>query len=200
MLQKLIHTIRARRATRKAARSRYQQRLFSSEKLEDRNLFAVYYIDPVNGNDNAQGTSQAAAFRTFANVSSQYNLANAPANWRPLNAGDEIVLMRGSHNYSYLYDTENRPGQYESLFLRNVHGTPAQPIIIRGMDGALVRSLAPNGTEMSPIKILSSSNIVIAGGLDVTAFGSAIVIADSTNVTVRSTYIHDVNAPRLLTT
>ncbi len=60
------------------------------------------------------------------------------------------------------------------------------------MDGAKINNRAPDGSEMSSINILQSSHIVVEN-LDVTSYGSAILVADANNIFLRDNYIHDVD-------
>ncbi len=158
------------------------------ESLAERINFAnIYYIDPDSGNDNNSGLSPDQAFRTPLNVVSQYyNLQ--PQGHIDLQAGDTVVLMPGEHNFAYRYGE----GQWQGFFLRNIHGTSESPITIRGLPGATVRNQTPDGTEMSAIYVLQSSHVTLEG-LDVSARGSAVTVADSQHVIVRNNYIHDAN-------
>lgn len=158
------------------------------EPLEERVVFSVeIFVDPVHGNDDNNGLSPTTAIRTLERVVSQYESLK-PKGHIELAPGDTVVLMPGSHHFAYRYGE----GQWQGLYLRNVHGTASQPITIRGMDGATLNNRAPDGSEMSSINILQSSHIVIEN-LDVTAYGSAVTVADSNHVLVRDNYIHDVD-------
>lgn len=158
------------------------------ETLEARIVFdATYFVDPVNGSDDHDGLSQTSAVRTVANLVSQYD-AMKPAGHIELAPGDTVVLMPGEHHFAYRYGE----GQWQGLFWRNVHGTADKPITVRGMEGAKIDNRAPDGSEMSSINILQSSHIVIEN-LDVTSYGSAIIVAESSDVVVRDNYIHDVD-------
>ena len=94
--------------------------------------------------------------------------------------------LAGVHNFAYRYGE----GEWQGLFFRNVHGTADQPITIRGMPGAQIRNTAPDGSEMPAIYILQSSHFVVED-LDVSSHGSAIVLAETQNATIRNNYIHD---------
>ncbi len=172
----------------RALRRRFSPKL---ESLESRQMFAVYYIDSIHGDNDHSGETPDAAFKTVENLVSRYAAPDQPAGYRPLQPGDEIVFMPGTHDFIYTYSTEGGT-QFQSLFLRNVHGTQEQPIVIRGMEGANLRARAPDGSELSPIEILSSSHIQIEG-LDISSYGSGVFIADSSDVTVQSNVIHDVD-------
>ncbi len=165
-----------------------QRRSAQFERLDERVVFSnTYFVDPVHGDDNADGLSPTSAVRTLERYVSQYESLK-PQRHVDLGPGDTIVLMPGDHHFAYRYGE----GQWQGLFLRGVHGTASQPITIRGMDGARIDNRAPDGSEMSSIYVLQSSHIVIEN-LDVTSYGSAITVADATNVVVRDNYIHDVD-------
>lgn len=155
------------------------------EQLEDRRVMTIY-VDPIGGSDNNSGTSESNAFQSFSNFVSYYD-GLAPKNHVPLTPGERIVLMRGDHTGTYQY-----AGDYQSLFFRNVHGTADKPIVIEARPGARLNAKAPDGSEMSAIYLLQSSNIVVQG-LDITSYGSAVMVAESTNVSIRNNYIHDVD-------
>jgi len=163
-------------------------RISTFEKFESRVVFDLgIWVDPINGNDDNDGLSPAAAIRTLDRLVSQYDSLK-PADHITLAPGDTVNLMPGAHHFAYRYGE----GQWQGLFLRNVHGTAEEPIAIRGIDGASIDNRAPDGTEMSTISILQSSHIVVEN-LDVTSYGSAITVADSHDVTLRNNYIHDVD-------
>ncbi|MDZ4851931.1 MAG: right-handed parallel beta-helix repeat-containing protein [Pirellulaceae bacterium] len=158
------------------------------ETFEPRVVFATnVWVDPINGNDGNDGLSPAAAIRTLNKVVSQYDSLK-PAGHIELAPGDTVILMPGEHHFAYRYGE----GQWQGLFLRNVHGTADKPITIRGMDGTRIDNRAPDGTEMSTISIIQSSHIVIEN-LDVTSYGSAINVGESSDVAVRNNFIHDVD-------
>lgn len=170
------------------SRKKNSSRKWQVEKLEDRIVFSnTYFVDPVNGSDDRDGLTAGTAVRSAERFVSQYESLK-PANHVELAPGDTIVLMPGEHHLAYRYGE----GQWQGLFLRGVHGTADQPITIRGMEGAHVDNRAPDGTEMSSIYVLQSSHIVIEN-LDVSSYGSAITVADATDVAVRNNYIHDVD-------
>jgi len=165
-----------------------KRRILCFEQLDARIVFdASYYVDSINGNDANDGLSQATAIRSIERLVSQYDSLKRDDHIR-VAAGDQIVLMPGEHQFAYRFGE----GQWQGLFLWNVHGTADKPITIRGMEGARVNNRAPDGTEMSSINILQSSHIIIQN-VAVTSYGSAIMIADSEHIVVRDSYIHDVD-------
>lgn len=164
------------------------RRMIRFEQLDARIAFdASYYVDPINGSDTSDGLTPITALRSVERLVSQYDSLK-PNNHIQVAAGDQIVLMPGAHQFAYRYGE----GQWQGLFLRDVHGTAEKPITIRGMDGATINNRTPDGTEMSSISILQSSHIVIEN-VAVTSFGSAVMIAASNNVVVRDSYIYDVD-------
>jgi len=157
------------------------------ESLQSRCVFAAYFIDPIHGSDSNSGLAPDAALATPAELVSYYNYADRPAGYKGLQPGDEVVLMPGVHDFTYRYDQTTR-----GFFLRGVHGTADKPIVIRGMPGAQVRSKASDGSELAPIDILQSSYITISG-LDVSANGWGVFLAETKGVVVRDNFIHDVD-------
>ena len=67
----------------------------------------TYYIDAQNGNDSNDGTSESAAWKTFANVDDL-----------TLTEGDQVLLKAGC--------TWNS----EKLFIENAKGTDPNPVVI----------------------------------------------------------------------
>ncbi len=157
------------------------------EALQARNMFTAYFIDPIHGSDDNSGLTSDSALATPAELVSYYNPTDRPTDYKGLKPGDEVVLMPGVHDFTYQYDQTTR-----GFFLRNVHGAEDNPIVIRGMPGAMVRSKSTDGSELAPIDILQSSFITIQG-LDVSAKGSGIVLAETEGAIIRDNYIHNVD-------
>ncbi len=163
-------------------------RVRTFELLESRIVFShTYFIDPLNGDDANTGLSAAEALRTPLKLVAQYDSLKPPGHLG-LEAGDTVVLMPGVHNFAFRYGE----GQWQGLFLRGFHGQAGKPITIRGMEGARVDNRAPDGTEMASITILQSSHVVLEN-LDITSYGSAVFVADSSDILIRDNYIHDVD-------
>ncbi len=147
----------------------------------------TFFVDPINGDDAATGRSAEMAWHSFENFVSSYTESEQAAGHQQLGPGDTVYVLPGEVDFAYLYDEK-----FESLFLRNVHGTADAPITIEGMPGAKLRSFAPDGSEMNAVHLLGSSFINLVG-FDVTSHGSAIRLADTAGVGIRDNYIHDVH-------
>lgn len=158
------------------------------EQLEKREVFsATFWIDPIRGDDRNDGLTAETALQSVARIVSQYDSLKG-ADHIELQPGDSVIFMPGDHHFAYRYGE----GEWRGVFLRGVNGTADEPIILRGLPGARIDNRSPAGLEMSSISILQSSHIVLEG-LDVTSFGSAVSIAESKNIVVRDSYIHNVD-------
>lgn len=158
------------------------------EKLEIREVLSTtFWIDPIRGNDHNDGRTAETALQSIERIVSQYESLKR-ADHIALQPGDSVIFMPGDHHFAYRYGE----GEWRGMFLRGVNGTADEPIILRGLPGARIDNRSPTGMEMSSISILQSSHIVLEG-LDVTSFGSAVTIADSKNIVVRDSYIHNVD-------
>ncbi len=165
------------------------RRVLRFETLSLRLPMAVdaFYVDPVNGDDGATGRSSDQAWLSFANIVSYYTQNEQPAEHQQLGPGDTVYVLPGDVDFQYLYN-----GKYESLFLRNIHGTADAPITLQALPGAKLRSFAPDGSEMNAIHLLGSSYIDVVG-FDITSHGSAIRLADTIAVGIKDNFIHDVD-------
>ncbi len=68
----------------RALRRRFSPKL---ESLESRQMFAVYYIDSIHGDNDHSGETPDAAFKTVENLVSRYAAPDQPAGYRPLQPG-----------------------------------------------------------------------------------------------------------------
>ena len=105
------------------------------ELCEATNGGKCYYVDPVRGNDQNQGTSRAASWRTFRNITGWNFAGNALR--RPLQAGDVLYLMGGEHTTVQVAYPESPI--YSLIAMLNYRGTSAAPIQIKGYPGETVR-------------------------------------------------------------
>jgi hypothetical protein len=94
-------------------------RILGFETLERRRvLSATYYVDSVNGNDANNGTSQNSAWATIAKVNS-----------KTLNAGDTVLLKRGS-SWNTSLDIHNS-GTASAPIIVGAYGSGGAPQVFR---------------------------------------------------------------------
>ncbi|MEA2711267.1 MAG: hypothetical protein QOF78_3868 [Phycisphaerales bacterium] len=112
------------------------------ERLEDRKLFAVYYVSPA-GNDGATGLSVADAWQTLERV-----------NAHGLKAGDMILLQGGKRFSGHVYISSKEAGR------------PARPVIFSsyGSGRATILSGENSGLEISETAGVAVTNLVFVGG------------------------------------
>ncbi len=93
----------------------------------------TYYIDAQNGNDSNDGTSESAAWKTFANVDDL-----------TLTEGDQVLLKAGC--------TWNS----EKLFIENAKGTDPNPVVIGKYGDGADPVINGNGNPWNDSKDVSS--------------------------------------------
>lgn len=130
-----------------------------------------FYIDPVAGNDENDGTSPDCAWQTTAR-----------ANREVFSAGDSIFFKRGC--------------RFEGTFITNGSGSEAEPITVSAY-GEGADPVIFTDTE-SPLFIISDVSDWIVEDLEFTApngIGMMIyaVKTNTTNITVRNCYFHDIS-------
>ena len=146
------------RVQRKASR-----RSLALERLESRQLLTSYFIDAANGSDayTPQENDAQHPWATYRNIVSYYREDNRPENHVDLQAGDQVIFRPGRYDLIYDYSTHK-----EALYLRNVHGTPEEPIVLRAwgrvsMRGARVRVL-PAIADRLTLAWCSPTAVVVA--------------------------------------
>lgn len=140
-----------------------------------------YYVSQMTGSDSNPGTFEAP-FKSLLTIVSYY--WNPPAISRTLKPGDVVYILSGLYSETYTYDTTTR-----GLFLRNIHGTPEAPILIKAYPGA--RVLLKNSAKSTPIVIWSGSNIIFEGIEIAGNYSDGMHFADSSALEVRNMWIHD---------
>ncbi|OHX64682.1 right-handed parallel beta-helix repeat-containing protein [Flammeovirga pacifica] len=122
---------------------------FNSNEKEEKSV--TYYINSINGNDNADGTTQKSAFKSFAKLQ-QMNL----------HSGDTIKLF-SNQEYS------------ESLILKNIGEKFSKPLVVTttSKDKAMINAKGfANGILLENVSNVKVENIHI------TANGGAITAAE----------------------
>lgn len=110
---------------------------------------AVYYLDSVNGDDAAAGTSAATAWRTLAKASAA-----------PLAPGSRLLLRRGGSWTGRLSVT--RSGTAAAPIVVDVYGSGARPVV-KGDTESCVH-LAGNHIELYNLQIASTRTRAAAPG------------------------------------
>lgn len=95
-----------------------------------------YYIDPVNGNDNNNG-SFAAPWRTGNNTKSTIYAQYRPPGYVALQPGDVVYLMDGTHStiINPGHDAGPTAGGSFVFYFRGVSGTETNPITLKAYPG-----------------------------------------------------------------
>ena len=152
-----------------------------------------YYIDPVHGHDDNDG-SFAAPWQSFRNVVSYYKSEYRPAGWVALQPGDCLYLMDGTYSEiicpgAWGIPPEEKGGGGHIACFRGLHAGKGQPIYIKAYPGHLpVFDLQFSGVG---IGIYQSSFWDISGIEIKNAYGRGLKISESSHVKLYDIYIHD---------
>lgn len=165
-----------------------------------------YYIDPTSGNDANAGTSAAAAFQTFKQVS--YYASGAPANNKhsALACGDHIYLLPGTYNTGQFHTESGF--SVVNLLIKDKTCTTNNRIKIHAIGAVVFDAGGTSGTDGvsitsdgSAIWIENSDFIEVKGNTagEIKNFFSggastekgAIKIRDSSNIELQGWSIHD---------
>lgn len=150
-----------------------------------------YYIDPVNGSDNNDGTS-GAPWRSFKNIISYYKPSYRPAEWVELKGGDCIYLMNG------VYSEILHPGQWKKgpagggafiAYFRGRRADKQNPFQIRAYPGHKP-IIDPRGKGMG-LSIFQSSNWEVDGIEVRNGYGRGVSLNESKEIRVHNVHIHD---------
>lgn len=132
---------------------------------------ATYYVDSVNGNDNNDGKSKDAAFKTLAKVSSKY-----------YQAGDKLLFKKGCKFSGSL--TVRGHGEKDAEIYIGTYGEGDAPIISGRGNYAVV--LNSYHVTFDGLEITNPQGIV---GIKIDPLKSG----ESPNVTIKNCNIHDVH-------
>ena len=154
----------------------------------------AYFVDAVEGDDSNAGTSEEP-FETYLPFIWTYGETNPDIGKIQLQSGDEVVFRRGLYSATYQTPDDLPINQYRGCFLRNIHGTVSNPIIIRGEPGAILDAIPPQecqGSECISLAIQQSSNIEITG-LEFSGLGRAITFHETENIQIHGNWIHNID-------
>jgi hypothetical protein len=150
-----------------------------------------YYIDPVNGSDEENG-SKAAPWKSFKNVISYYNPDYRPPYWIELTPGDCIYLMNGIYS-EILHPGEWKkgPGGGGSLvaYFRGRRGDANNRFQIKAYPGH--KPIIDAQGKGTGISIFQSSNWEIEGIEVRNAYGRGISLTESEEISLHDVHIHD---------
>lgn len=152
---------------------------------------ADYYIDPVNGSDDADG-SLATPWASFANVISYYTSSYRPPQWQNIVAGDTVWLMDGTYSHILHPGAWNEGptgGGSHIVYFRGEHGTSEEPISMKAYPGHHP-VFDPQGNGIG-IYIYQSSWWEFQGIEIANAYGRGMTIIESNNFIVHDMHIHD---------
>ncbi len=141
-----------------------------------------FYISANTGSDSNPGTFNAP-WKTYLKIVST---DSKPPGWVQLQAGDVVYFMSGKYRENHSYSNKKR-----ALFFRGVNGTPSAPITLKSYPGAQA-VLWPN-IRQTALELLQSSNFVIDGFEVMGAYGSGVYFAESNNIELKNTWIHDID-------
>lgn len=152
-----------------------------------------YYIDPSKADNTLSGHTRANAWKDWSKLSDGTS---------PLNAGDVVYLMTGTHASQGTYGSCGRSG----LCIQNRTGTSANKITIRGYPGQTPtinlsdkvggETCAAPGSPVNMIHAFNSPWVVVGPGLTLrdTYVGYGIWLSDgSDNVRVTGNTIRDLD-------
>jgi hypothetical protein len=152
-----------------------------------------YYLDPVHGHDDNDG-SLAAPWKSFRNVVSYYKSQYRPAGWVALQPGDCLYLMDGTYSDiiypgAWRIPPEEGGGGGHIAYFRQIHAGNGQLFYIKAYPGHRpVFDLQFNGTG---IRISQSSFWDISGIEIKHAYGVGLKLSESSQVKLHDIYIHD---------
>ena len=159
----------------------------------------TYYVDAATGDDSNPGTFDEP-FKTYLPFVWTYDEPNPDIGKIQLQAGDEVFFRKGFYSATFQTPSDLGNNQYRGLFLRNVHGTSSQPIVIRGEPGAVIDAMPPVECNLHPdfnsecasFRIFDCSNFEIYG-LEFSGLGRAIRVSSSSNFSIHTNWIHDID-------
>jgi len=151
-----------------------------------------YYVDPVNGSDDSDGSLELP-WRTFKNITSYYRTEYRPAGWVALKPGDCVYLMDGVFS-EILHsggDTDPEEGLSFIINLQFIYGTADKPIRLKAYPGHHP-IMDPNGLGMA-IRMRGSSFWEISGIEIANSHQVGLTLIGAENVNVHDVNIHDTN-------
>jgi chitodextrinase len=166
-----------------------------------------YYIDPVNGNNDATGLSTSAAWKDFRNIFSyrgdKVSALSYKSHLATLSGGDIVYVMDGTINTLYrpgddsgaagLFGTAGVTGNPSILYFRGVNGTVIASIKIAAYSGAHpILDPQYNGEGFSVLQssYLDFSGIVIKNSMTA-GEGGGIGIESVNNIKVHDVEVYD---------
>jgi len=150
-----------------------------------------YYIDPVNGSDENNG-SNTAPWKSFKNAISYYKPSYRPADWIELKPGDCIFLKEG------IYTEILHPGEWKKgptgggsfiAYFRGRHGDSENRFQLRACPGH--RPVIDAQGKGVGISIFQSSHWEVEGVEIRNAYGRGISLTESKEIKMHDVHIHD---------
>ena len=165
--------------------------LADNSSIETGSTGSFYYIDPVNGSDENNGSS-STPWRSFKNIISYYQASYRPPGWVDLKPGDCIVLKKG------IYSEVFNPGAWK----KGPTGGGSFVAYFRGKRGDCDKSfrikaypdhkpiIDPKGRGIG-LSVFQSSHWQLEGIEIRNAYGRGMSINESKEVNVQNIHIHD---------
>ena len=160
-------------------------------QAEVNSVSGSYYIDPVGGNDENDG-SPSAPWKSFRNIISYYQADYRPSEWVELKPGDCIVLKEG------VYEETFHPGEWNKgpdgggsfiAYFRGMHGRQDNPFVLKAYPGHKP-IIDPKGKGIG-VSIFQSSHWLVEGIEIRNAYGRGLSLDESKEVEVKNIHIHD---------
>jgi hypothetical protein len=152
---------------------------------------STYYLDPVNGSDENDG-SASAPWKSFKKINSYYQTSYRPSGWVELMPGDTILLKNG------VYSEVFQPGEWQQgptgggsfvAYFRGRKREPDKPFTIKALPGHKP-IIDPKGKGIG-LSIFQSSHWQVEG-IDIrNAYGRGLNIGESQEINVKNVHIHD---------
>ena len=159
----------------------------TAQLLETKRLLTNYYVDAHNGDDDNPGTEDAP-FASYLPFAETYGDRPAHIGKIDLVAGDVVQFLPGVYS-----DTFAAPNDVSRAFyLRNVHGTESEPVVIRGIPGAILDAGQQDGKDPSTLVMKDVSHIRIEG-FEFTGYGKGLILQSGTHVNITDNWFHDID-------
>ncbi|MFC1764145.1 right-handed parallel beta-helix repeat-containing protein [Planctomycetota bacterium] len=152
-----------------------------------------YYIDPIHGSDENNG-SFVAPWRSFRNVVSYYSNQYRPGGWVDLQPGGCIYLLEGTYSEiiypgAWLVPPEEGGGGGHIAYFRGKHGDAERPFTIKAYPGHHpVFDLQFSGMGLT----IQQSSFWDVSGIEIrNAYQVGLLITGTSYVKVHDVHIHD---------
>ena len=172
-------------------RTRRSQNASTYQRLESRELKTTFFVDAANGNDSNPGTADQP-FASYLPFVWAYDQEDPNVGRVRLQQGDEVVFRAGLYTETFQNPSDITTGTHRGLYLRDINGTAAEPIVIRAEPGAIIDPMPVDGSEFFSVQIEQSQHVNFSG-FEITGLGTGIFVAASSDVHIFDNWIHDID-------